>query len=111
MPQSAALSGPGGAQCSRGRAREERLEGHPVKSPMVDALYRAASPGAKSFVSRRRGAAGTRLHHRSDEAHERSSRDKTGVEAIRWKRAAGRVRPAARGDQIKLSPRSSAAAL
>jgi acetyl-CoA carboxylase biotin carboxyl carrier protein len=51
MPQPAAQSGPGGAPGSRrSRRRREEAEGHLVKSPMVGTFYRAASPGAKSFV-------------------------------------------------------------
>jgi acetyl-CoA carboxylase biotin carboxyl carrier protein len=52
MPQPAAQSGPGGAPVLPGGAPAavEEAEGHLVKSPMVGTFYRAASPGAKSFV-------------------------------------------------------------
>jgi acetyl-CoA carboxylase biotin carboxyl carrier protein len=52
MPQAAAQSGPGGAPVLPGGAPAavEEAEGHLVKSPMVGTFYRAASPGAKSFV-------------------------------------------------------------
>jgi acetyl-CoA carboxylase biotin carboxyl carrier protein len=39
-----------GAGAAASAAPSEEAEGHLVKSPMVGTFYRAASPGAKSFV-------------------------------------------------------------
>jgi acetyl-CoA carboxylase biotin carboxyl carrier protein len=54
LPLGAALVAPGGAAATAGAAAQpqppEEPEGHLVKSPMVGTFYRAASPGAKSFV-------------------------------------------------------------
>jgi len=55
LPQLGVSAGPGGApSASSGMveapAAPVEPEGHLVKSPMVGTFYRAASPGAKSFV-------------------------------------------------------------
>lgn len=54
LPMGASLVAPAGSAASPGAAAppapSEEPEGHLVKSPMVGTFYRAASPGAKSFV-------------------------------------------------------------
>ncbi len=55
LPQLGVSAGPGGAPSAspgmvEAPAAPVEPEGHLVKSPMVGTFYRAASPGAKSFV-------------------------------------------------------------
>jgi len=54
LPLGASLAAPAGQAAGAGTAAlappTEEPEGHLVKSPMVGTFYRAASPGAKSFV-------------------------------------------------------------
>ena len=52
LPLGAGLVAPAGMAAAAGAAAPppEEPEGHLVKSPMVGTFYRAASPGAKSFV-------------------------------------------------------------
>ena len=50
MPMAAAPAAPATAPAAAIAAAEPVIEGHIVKSPMVGTFYRAASPGAKSFV-------------------------------------------------------------
>lgn len=54
LPMGASLVAPAGMGTPAGQAAPalppEEPEGHLVKSPMVGTFYRAASPGAKSFV-------------------------------------------------------------
>ena len=51
LPLGAGLAAPvGGAAAAGAAPASEEPEGHLVKSPMVGTFYRAASPGAKSFV-------------------------------------------------------------
>ncbi|HET9113421.1 MAG TPA: acetyl-CoA carboxylase biotin carboxyl carrier protein [Burkholderiales bacterium] len=49
MPAAAPSAAPASAAAAIAGA-EPAIEGHVVKSPMVGTFYRAASPGAKSFV-------------------------------------------------------------
>jgi acetyl-CoA carboxylase biotin carboxyl carrier protein len=54
LPLGGGLVAPAGMAATAGAAAQplppEEPEGHLVKSPMVGTFYRAASPGAKSFV-------------------------------------------------------------
>ena len=50
MPMGAAPALPPAAPAAPTAAVPEAPKGHTVKSPMVGTFYRAASPGAKSFV-------------------------------------------------------------
>ena len=51
LPQAGGQVGPGATPGAAGTpSAPQEPEGHLVKSPMVGTFYRAASPGAKSFV-------------------------------------------------------------
>ncbi len=50
MPMATAIPASPVAAPASATAGEPAIEGHVVKSPMVGTFYRAASPGAKSFV-------------------------------------------------------------
>ncbi|MDD5056799.1 MAG: acetyl-CoA carboxylase biotin carboxyl carrier protein [Sideroxydans sp.] len=49
-PQPATVAAPAAPAVAAAPAAPAAPEGHVVKSPMVGSFYRAASPGAKSFV-------------------------------------------------------------
>ena len=74
-------------------------EGHIVKSPMVGSFYRAASPGAKSFVDigQTVNAGDNTLHHRGDEVAQRDRirQSRRNQSHLGRERPSSRIRPAA----------------